>query len=76
MFLCPRRQVIYILSLTILGDDNSNSITGGLFIGNKYIFRDLKDYQKQGGMKGMGESLNRLHVMIFSLWDDVEFNML
>merc|ERR1719188_2829770 len=27
-------------------------------------------------MKGMGESLDRGHVMIFSLWDDVEVNML
>merc|ERR1711971_647826 len=26
--------------------------------------------------KGMGESLDRGHVMIFSLWDDVEVNML
>merc|ERR1712003_577883 len=27
-------------------------------------------------MKAMGESLDRGHVMIFSLWDDVEVNML
>merc|ERR1711862_753109 len=39
-------------------------------------FGDVKDYQEHGGMKGMGESLDRGHVMIFSLWDDVEVNML
>merc|ERR1711862_354995 len=37
---------------------------------------DVKDYQEHGGMKGMGESLDRGHAMIFSLWDDVEVNML
>ena len=61
---------------TILGDDDSDSITDGFCDAKKDLFGDVKDYQEHGGMKGMGESLDRGHVMIFSLWDDVEVNML
>merc|ERR1712183_562230 len=61
-------MVIHSPPSTILGADDTDSITDG--------FCDAKDYQEHGGMKGMGESLDRGHVMIFSLWDDVEVNML
>merc|ERR1711982_59721 len=37
---------------------------------------EIRRFYVQGGMKGMGESLDRGHVMVFSLWDDVEVNML
>merc|ERR1712003_612576 len=50
--------------------------TDGFCEAKKDLFGDVKDYQEHGGMKGMGESLDRGHVMIFSLWDDVEVNML
>jgi len=69
-------EVIHSPSSTILGPDDSDSITDAFCDAKKDLFGDVKDYQEHGGMKGMGESLDRGHVMIFSLWDDVEVNML
>merc|ERR1712102_203081 len=69
-------EIIESPSSTILGADDSDSITDAFCDAKKDLFGDIKDYQEHGGMKGMGESLDRGHVMIFSLWDDVEVNML
>merc|ERR1719203_2707135 len=54
----------------------SDSVTDKFCDAKKELFGDVKDYQEHGGMKGMGESLDRGHAMIFSLWDDVDVNML
>merc|ERR1711862_55051 len=69
-------KVIHSPPSTILGADDSDSITDAFCDAKKDLFGDIKDYQEHGGMKGMGESLDRGHVMVFSLWDDVEVNML
>merc|ERR1711862_267351 len=69
-------MVIHSPPSTILGADDTDSITDGFCDDKKDLFGDVKDYQEHGGMKGMGESLDRGHAMIFSLWDDVEVNML
>jgi len=69
-------MIIHSPPSTILGADDTDSITDGFCDAKKDLFGDVKDYQEHGGMKGMGESLDRGHVMIFSLWDDVEVNML
>ena len=69
-------EIIHSPFSTILGPDNSDSITDQFCDAKKDLFGDIKDFQEHGGMKGMGESLDRGHVMIFSLWDDVEVNML
>jgi len=61
---------------TILGPNDADSITDEFCDDKKDLFEDVKDFQEKGGMKAMGESLDRGHVMIFSLWDDVEVNML
>lgn len=69
-------EIVHSPFSTILGPDDSDSITDGFCDAKKDLFGDIKDFQEHGGMKGMGESLDRGHVMIFSLWDDVEVNML
>mmetsp|Transcript_15610 Transcript_15610/g.18001 ORF Transcript_15610/g.18001 Transcript_15610/m.18001 type:complete len:634 (+) Transcript_15610:1313-3214(+) len=70
-------KVVHSPPSTILGPGkDTDSITDDFCDDKKDLFGDVKDYQKHGGMKGMGESLDRGHVMIFSLWDDVEVNML
>ena len=61
---------------TILGDDDSDSITDCFCDAKKDLFGDAKDYQEHEGMKGMGQSLDRGHAMIISLWDNTELNML
>ena len=75
-FYVQNGNIIESPSSTILGADDTDSITDAFCDAKKDLFGDVKDYQEHGGMKGMGESLDRGHVMIFSLWDDVEVNML
>merc|ERR1712214_182017 len=69
-------EVIHSPSSTILGPDDTDVITDDFCDAKKDLFGDEKHFQELGGMKAMGESLDRGHVMIFSLWDDVEVNML
>jgi len=70
-------KIVHSPPSTILGPGKeSDSITDQFCDAKKDLFGDVKDYQEHGGMKGMGESLDRGHAMIFSLWDDVEVNML
>jgi len=68
-------NVIHSPPSTILGKDDTDSITDGFCDAKKDLFGDENDYEELGGSKVMGESLDRGHVMIFSLWDDVEVNM-
>ncbi|KAL7549284.1 hypothetical protein ACHAWF_012559 [Thalassiosira exigua] len=70
-------KIVHSPPSTILGPGKeSDSITDQFCDDKKDLFGDVKDYQEHGGMKGMGESLDRGHAMIFSLWDDVAVNML
>jgi len=75
-FYVQNGNIIHSPPSTILGPDDSDSITDGFCDAKKDLFGDVKHYQELGGMKGMGEALDRGQVMIFSLWDDVEVNML
>merc|ERR1712012_234763 len=69
-------NVIESPSSTILGPDDTDSITDGFCQAKKTLFGDVNDYANKGGSAAMGESLDRGHVMAISLWDDVEVNML
>jgi len=69
-------QIIASPSSTILGPDDSDSITDGFCAAKKALFGDVNDFDEKGGNKGMGDSLDRGHVAVLSLWDDVEVNML
>ncbi|MBD5075211.1 hypothetical protein GUF45_27045, partial [Xanthomonas citri pv. citri] len=42
----------------------------------KDYFGDVQDFGAKGGMRGMGQSLDRGHVLVMSLWDDHYANML
>merc|ERR1711971_155627 len=68
-------KVIHSPTTKNLGVDDTDSITDGFCDAKKDLFGDENDYKELGGSKAMGESLDRGHVMIFSLWDDVEVNM-
>jgi len=70
-------NIIHSPSSTILGPGkDTDSITDQFCDDKKDLFGDVKDFQELGGMAGMGDSLERGQVMIFSLWDDVHVNML
>merc|ERR1712151_653406 len=61
---------------TILGPDDTDTITVAFCQAKKTLFGDVNDYAEKGGSAAMGKSLDRGHVMAISLWDDVEVNML
>merc|ERR1712080_647356 len=42
----------------------------------KTAFGDHDDYGEKGGLKTMGDSLDRGHVLVMSMWDDHDANML
>ena len=42
----------------------------------KEAFGDVDDFNLKGGLKTMGEALDRGMVLVMSLWDDAEANML
>merc|ERR1712241_1521683 len=69
-------KVVHSPPSTILGQDNSDSITDEFCEAKKTLFGDIDDYKDHGGSESMGDSLDRGHVMAISLWDDVAVNML
>merc|ERR1712227_657884 len=42
----------------------------------KGIFTDTNDFKKKGGLKKMGDAMNKGMVLVMSLWDDHAANML
>jgi cellulose 1,4-beta-cellobiosidase len=47
-----------------------NAITDEFCTAQKSVFSDPNDFKKKGGLKNMGESLDRGMVLTLSLWDD------
>ena len=68
-------NIIHSPASTILSN-NADSITDEFCAENKELFENINDFGEKGGNAGMGESLDRRHVLALSLWDDVEVNML
>jgi len=72
-------KIIHTPTSTILGPagmTDSDSITDQFCEDKKTLFDDVNDYLEKGGTSAMGDSLDRGQVMVLSLWDDVEVNML
>merc|ERR1712176_1312744 len=69
-------KVVHSPKSTILGRNDTDSITDKFCHAKKSLFGDVNDYAKKGGSEAMGDSLDRGHVMAVSLCDDVEVNML
>jgi cellulose 1,4-beta-cellobiosidase len=53
-----------------------NSISDAFCIAQKAAFGDPDDFTKQGGLKSMGDALDRGMVLVMSLWDDSLSDML
>merc|ERR1719401_744358 len=53
-----------------LADYSGDSITEEFCVSQKRAFGDPNDFAKKGGLKAMGEALNRGMVLVLSLWDD------
>ena len=50
--------------------DVVDSITDEFCLQTKVAFGDPDDFGEKGGLKAMGESLKRGHVLVMSMWDD------
>jgi cellulose 1,4-beta-cellobiosidase len=69
-------RVIENSQASILGAEGGNSITDGFCSKQKAAFGDIDDFANKGGLKKMGEALDRGMVLVLSLWDDSQVNML
>merc|ERR1712037_1091505 len=58
------------------GIEPADSITDKMCAQQKVAFGDLDDHHEKGGLKAMGESMDRGHVLVMSLWDDHDSSML
>ena len=58
------------------GMQDWDSITDGMCDEQKIVFDDPNDHKEKGGLKAMGDSMERGHVLVLSLWDDHDVNML
>mmetsp|Transcript_52811 Transcript_52811/g.136372 ORF Transcript_52811/g.136372 Transcript_52811/m.136372 type:complete len:470 (+) Transcript_52811:71-1480(+) len=61
---------------SILGADGGDSVTDSFCAAQKNAFGDINDFAAKGGLKKMGESLERGVVLVLSLWDDSKVHML
>jgi len=59
-----------------LGGVTFDSVTDDFCNKNKDVFGDKNDFSRKGGMKAMGQSLERGMVLVMSLWDDHDAHML
>jgi len=55
---------------------SGDSVTDATCAAMKEAFGDINDFERKGGLKAMGEALDRGVVLVMSLWDDAEANML
>ena len=61
--------------MNIDGYESYDSITEDFCQDYKGAFNDFDDHTIKGGLRAMGESLARGHVLVMSLWDDHDANM-
>ena len=61
---------------TLLGQAAGNSITDQFCGAQKAAFKDTNDFHAKGALRKMGEALERGMVLVLSLWDDTNSNML
>eukprot|EP00405_Crypthecodinium_cohnii_P017022 CAMPEP_0206447000 /NCGR_PEP_ID=MMETSP0324_2-20121206/16501_1 /ASSEMBLY_ACC=CAM_ASM_000836 /TAXON_ID=2866 /ORGANISM="Crypthecodinium cohnii, Strain Seligo" /LENGTH=466 /DNA_ID=CAMNT_0053915639 /DNA_START=119 /DNA_END=1519 /DNA_ORIENTATION=+ len=57
-------------------DGLDNSVTDGFCTKQKAAFGDVDDFSIKGGLEAMGQALERGMVLVISLWDDIQVNML
>jgi cellulose 1,4-beta-cellobiosidase len=57
-------------SMSSITGIEGNSVTDKLCSQQKKVFGDPDDHAKKGGLKKMGEALDRGVVLVLSLWDD------
>lgn len=73
----------YVQDNVVIPNSNSsvlgvhgNSISDAICNATKAVFGDDNDFARKGGLKAVGEALDRGMVLVFSLWDDSFKDML
>jgi cellulose 1,4-beta-cellobiosidase len=69
-------KVIQNSATAVAGITATNSISDNFCAQQKTAFGDRNDFQTKGGLKAMGDALNRGMVLALSIWDDHAANML
>lgn len=69
-------KVVTNSEVSISGMKNYNSITDQYCTDESSTFGDPNYFEDKGGLKGLGASMARGHVLALSLWDDHTANML
>ncbi|KAI5889197.1 glycoside hydrolase family 7 protein [Schizophyllum commune H4-8] len=69
-------EVVANSATKIEGLDDYDSITDQFCADQKEVFGDQNYFGTLGGLEAMGESLDRGHVLVMSIWDDHAVNML
>ena len=59
-----------------VGDSTYDSITDNFCATQKSVFGDTDDFSAKGGLKNMGEAMDRGLVLVMSIWDDYDVQML
>ena len=65
-------KVIPYPNITVNGN-NYNSVTDGFCNDQKTAFGDTNDFEAKGGLRAMGQSMDRGHVLVMSLWSVLAF---
>ena len=63
-------NVIQNTQANLNGVNPYDSVTDQYCDDTKTLFGDVNDHALKGGLKQMGDSLDRGHVLVMSLWDD------
>lgn len=63
-------------AVNITGLPTYNSLTDATCKAQKTLFGETNTFASKGGMKAMGQALDRGMVLVLSLWDDNSANML
>lgn len=69
-------KVISNSQTNLPGMENWDSITDDMCAEQKVVFGDADDHAEKGGLQRMGDSMDRGHVLVMSLWDDHDASML
>merc|ERR1711998_509526 len=59
-----------------VGGSSYDSITDDFCTTQKSEFGDTDDFSRKGGLKAMGEAMDRGLVLVMSIWDDYDVQML
>lgn len=69
-------QTIQNTAVNYDGVTAHDSVTDDYCTEIKDYFGDVQDFEAKGGMRAMGQSMDRGHVLVMSLWDDHYAHML